>query len=102
MRDTAGMRGSEGPCCTSAMPCITCPSAKLSDASSIPESGECDWGGVSSMHFDRQVEGREDGTSIILSLESKSSGQLEAARAALITELPEGTILGEKRNSATL
>ena len=49
-----------------------------------------------------QVEGRKDGTSIILSLESKSSGQLEAARAALITDLPPGTILGEQRNSATL
>lgn len=49
-----------------------------------------------------QVEGRQDGTGIILSLESKSSGQLEAARAALITDLPEGTILGEQRNSATL
>ncbi|CAL5230010.1 g13451 [Coccomyxa viridis] len=48
------------------------------------------------------VEGRQDGTGIILSLESKSSGQLEAARAALITDLPEGTILGEQRNSATL
>jgi hypothetical protein len=49
-----------------------------------------------------QVEGRKDGTSIILSLESKSSGQLEAARAALITDLPRGAILGEQRNSATL
>ena len=49
-----------------------------------------------------QVEGRTDGTSIILSLESKSSRQLEAARDALITDLPAGTILGEQRNSATL
>lgn len=49
-----------------------------------------------------QVEGSSDGAGIILSLESKDSKQLEAARAALITELPPGSILGERRDSTTL
>ncbi len=49
-----------------------------------------------------QIEGQRDGTGIILSLESKDLGQLEAARTALITELPPGAILGEQRDSSTL
>ena len=36
------------------------------------------------------MDRRSDGTSIILSLQSKDGKQLEAARCKLITDLPEG------------
>ncbi len=43
-----------------------------------------------------------DGAGIILSLESKDLEQLEAARTVLMTELPPGTVVGERRDSLTL
>jgi hypothetical protein len=50
----------------------------------------------------KQVEGQSDGAGIVLTLESKDCTQLEAARQALIDDLPAGSILAEQRNSMTL
>lgn len=39
-----------------------------------------------------QVEDRSDGAHIVLALQSKDSQHLEAARSALIAELPQGLL----------
>ena len=50
-----------------------------------------------------QVSGQADGAGLVLSLEGKDAGQLEAARARLARGLPAGTrLVSVQRDAASL